>query len=458
MAAAVLGGTIGWGAALGAEELPEKPAESQDGAPTAGSGVSLSELGLAGRLTYKSFSHFRDVAHDGNFRNEGILQLEWRRKLASWSSIALVAEVRDDDGRFVRRIHHRFPDIEPHRSALSMKEAVLGLGSDLLRIELGKQIYTWGTGDAYNPTDQLNPYDYLDPIDREKMGVWSANATATAAGVSGQFVIVPLFTPSRDPLENGRWVVLSEESLPAVAVANPFGIELPTGATLQPRRIPATGFDTLQYATRFKTTRAGWDLSVSYYDGFESTPVLRRPRGLVAATTFEPVYTRVKAPGLDFSTTWQKFEFHGEAVAKFEEARGKDDRFQGLLGLNYTLDDLGLRWLEQLVFVVEHARETNLSSRSRSDFLESGAVANAFRDAVAGRLQAKFSQDTELTVGGSLDFTSDPSYYMQGKLVHKLQDTLHLEAGVDFFDGLKHTFWGKWRKNDRFFAAFKYFF
>ena len=433
-------GIVGWGGSPAAQDVP----------------VSLRDFGLSGRLSYKNFSHFEDVARDGNFRNEGALQVEWRRKLTPWAHAALVAEAREDDGGFVHGIHLRFPDTELQRSALAVKEAVVGLSVDPVRFEIGKQIYTWGTGDAYNPTDNLNPYDYLDPLDREKMGVWSLNMTATLAGVSGQFVVVPLFTPSRDPLANGRWAAVSEET--PVAVANPFGGELPSGTVLRGRRVPATGFDTIQYATRFKTTRAGWDVSASYYDGLESTPVLRRSRTVTGPLALEPVYTRIKAPGLDFSTTWRKFEFHGEAIAKFEDSHGKDDRFQGLLGLNYTLDELGLRWLEQIVFVVEHARETNLSSRSRSDYLESGAFVNAFRDALAGRIQVKFTQDTELTLGGTVDFTSDPNYYGQAKLVHKLRETLHLEAGVDVLDGLKDTFWGKWRKNDRFFAAIKYFF
>jgi len=458
---AILAAAIGFGITLPGAVLAQEPASPS---------LSLEELGIKGKLLFKSFSHFKDVANDGNFRNEGILQLEWRRKLAPWSTLSLVTEARNDDGGFVHGFHMRIPDTEPTRSALSVKELVLGLHPAPVRIGVGKQIYTWGTGDGYNPTDNLNPYDYLDPLDREKMAVWSVDTTAAVTGWDLQFVVVPLFTPSRDPLPNGRWVAFGEEGL-AAAVADQFGASVSPGvlqslglegelpsALLRGRKVPDTGFETIQYAARVKTTRGGWDLSASYYEGFESTPVLKRFRSPAGVLVLQPVYTRLRAPGVDFSTAWKKFEFHGEAVAKFEERRGKDDRFQGLFGLNYTWDDLGLGWLEQVTFVLEHARETNLSSRSRSEFIESGAFTNAFRDALIGRAQAKFTEETQLTVAGTLDLGAEPNYYVQLKLSHKLRDTLHVEAGLDFLDGLKDTFWGKWRKNDRFFASLKYFF
>jgi hypothetical protein len=59
---------------------------------------------------------------------------------------------------------------------LDVKEAVLTFRPQAVEISLGKQIFAWGTADAFNPTDNLNPWDAMDPIDNEKMGVYSSAA------------------------------------------------------------------------------------------------------------------------------------------------------------------------------------------------------------------------------------------------------------------------------------------
>ncbi|MBI4592869.1 MAG: hypothetical protein HY728_01515 [Candidatus Rokubacteria bacterium] len=415
-------------------------------------GLSLQDLGLSGKVIYKNFSHFYDVQRDGNFRDELILQPEWRHKLGSRGSVLLIADIRDDDWTIVHGLHERFPDTREHRSAISVKELVLAADLAPVRLTAGKQIFNWGTGDGYNPTDNINPYDYLDPIDREKIAVWSAAATATFAEAQVQFVIVPLFTPARDPQASGRWVEEREGG------DDTFGGNLPTGSLLRKRQVPGTDFDAIQYAARVKTTQRGWDVSLSYYDGFEPTPVLRHAGRSQFDIVFEPVYTRVKVPGADFSTTWRKFEFHGEAVARFEERRGKSDRFHGLGGFNYTWDELGVKWLDHLQLILEYSRETNLTSRSRSQFRESSGFTTAFRDALLGRFQIKFNEETQFAVSGNMDFVRDPNYYVQFKLTHKFTDAVKLEAGLDFFDGLRGTFWGVWRNNDRFFASLRYLF
>jgi len=178
-----------------------------------------------------------------------------------------------------------------------------------------------------------------------------------------------------------------------------------------------------------------------------------------------PVYTREKVPGADFSTTFGRFEVHGEAVARLVESNGRDDRFQGIAGLNYTLD-VGHRWLDQMLFVVEYARETVLRHHRHSDILDSDTVPlvgarlanNAFRDAVVGRIQAKLSEDTVLKLSGIADLAGAPSHYLQFKATHRVTDALHVEAGLDFLTGKPDTFWGRWGDNDRFFVVLRYLF
>ncbi len=435
---AALGLYLSLAAPLAAQTPAGTPPPAETPAPAESKRPGLADLGLKGHATVKNFSHFRETPTDNrNFREEAILQVEWERRLAPWARARVVVEAREDDDRYAQDVNVLVPDTATRRSVLDVKEAVLTLRSQPVEILLGKQVFAWGTADAFNPTDNLNPYDAMDPIDNEKLGVYSAAARASAGPASLTFVVVPVFTPTRGPLTGSRWV------------------EPPT-LVVDSREVPGPSVDHLQYATRLKATVAGWDVSGSYFDGFDPNPVLRAGvRG--AQTVFTPVYTRLKVPGVDFSTTFGKLEVHAEGAFKLAEYRRRDDVFQGVGGVNYTWDELGVSWLEQVTFIVEHARETVLHSHPHSPFVEPLGL-NGLRDAGVGRVQLKFNEETQLKFSGVLDLVGTASHYLQAKLNHKLSDALHLEAGLDFFAGNRDTFYGRWRDNDRFFFKAKYYF
>lgn len=317
-------------------------------------------------------------------------------------------------------------------------------------VSLGKQIVAWGTADAYNPTDNFNPYDYLDILDREKIGVYSATATLTTEAVRITLVMAPYFTPSRDPLLGQRWI-------PPGAAVGGVGESIPLGAQVQGRQVPVSN---QQYGIRAKTTLAGWDLSASYFNGAEYLPIVQKGTTSlngVAVPLFIPVYRHMQVAGFDFATTAGKFEVHGEMAYKFADRPVKDTRFQGSLGVNYTWDELPVSWLEQVIFIVEHNREVFLSSQNPG-FIVDGNYINAFRDAYSGRVQLKFTEETQFTVTGTMDLKTAVNYYVQYKLTHKLADDVHVEAGVDTLAGPLDSFWGKWRQNDRFFFMSRYYF
>jgi hypothetical protein len=318
-----------------------------------------------------------------------------------------------------------------------------------VELTIGKQLYAWGTGDAFNPTDNINPYDYLDPIDHEKLGVYSAALQATRGPTTLTAVVIPVFTPSRVPLPSSRWT----PSLPPGVVDD--------------RQLPSTSFENIQFAARIRTTFRGWDVALSYFDGFEDTPVIRQSSvaltPFVTVPRFTPVFTRLKAPGLDFSTTYRDFEFHGEFAAKFVESDGAADRWQGIAGFNYTRDQLGLAWLDQIVVVLEYAREEALATVDPTILRGAAATPaalpdSAFRNAVLGRLRLTLDDNTQVTLSGTADLTGTLNDYVQLKMNHRFTDSLQLETGLDVFTGGSDTFWGRWADNNRFFAFLTYFF
>jgi hypothetical protein len=406
--------------------------------------------GIRGEVVFKNFSHFEETPADHRkVRNEGILQVEWTRDFTPSTSIKLVGDARVDDDDLAKGVRFQIPDTARRRSSLNLVEAVIRLRHDAMELTLGKQIYAWGTGDAYNPTDNINPYDSLDPIDHEKLGVYSAALHATRGPTSFTLVVIPAFTPSRVPLPSSRW-----------APAPPTGV-------VDDRQLPSTNFENLQFAARVRTTFHGWDIALSYFDGFNDTPAIRQSSvqldPLVTVPRFTPVFTRLRAPGVAFSTTYRNFEFHGEFAAKFVESNGAEDRLEGIVGLNYTWDQPGLAWLEQIHGVLEYARAETLATvdptilRGR-DATPTALPSDAFRNALVGRLQFKLNGNTEIKLSGTADFTGTPNHYFQVKLNHKFTDSVQLETGLDFFGGRSDTFWGRWADNDRFFAFLKYLF
>lgn len=419
-----------------------KPAQA---ASPAAEPFKLADFGIKGKLTLKNFSHYFQTRDDNrNFGDEAILHLQWTRRFSEWARFNIMGEARQDDRRFTRGVRTRVPDNLLHRRMIDVKEATLKFNLPLMELSLGKQFFTWGTADAYNPTDNMNPYDYLDVIDREKMPVYSASAALDAGPVNVTFIVIPFFTPSRDPLVESRW-----------------NLELtPGGGIVEQRLVAGRDLSNMQYAVRAKTTVAGWDLSVSYFDGFEYVPVVKQQVGIVGGSLgqiFTPVYRHMQVPGFDFSTTFDKFEFHGEGAFKFENRDIKDSRFQGSLGLNYTWDDLGIKGLENIMFIVEHNREQFLSPKN-PNFIVVANFINAFRNAVSGRVRFKFNEETQFAVSETIDFSKEANYFLQFKLNHKFTDDLHIETGFDNFAGVKDSFWGKWRDNDRFFFFMRRFF
>ncbi|MGH7391760.1 MAG: hypothetical protein ACREM3_20240 [Candidatus Rokuibacteriota bacterium] len=417
---------------------------------------SLAELGIKGEVTFKNFSHFQETDNDDrNFRNEVILEVGWLHRWERRGSLALVLQARGDDAGFAEGVRFQIPDTNEHRSILAVKEAVGTLLGGPVEVTAGKQIFAWGTADAFNPTDRINPYDYLDVLDNEKLGVYSAAARLGAGPASLTFAVVPFFTPSRLPLPDDRWTPVPPPGFTAV---------------VDDRDLPGRAVENMQYAARLKATVGGWDLSLSYYDGFDDIPAFRASPATVApgavVPRFTPVYTRVRVAGADFSTTWRGFEFHGEGAFTSVQSNGRQDDFQGIVGFSHTWDGLGWRWLERTTLLLEYARQVLLGPVRDPTILKAGdsnqvgdlLADNAFRDTVVGRLRLDVDDETQVELAGLLDLTRSPSYYAQLKVSHRLRAAWFVEAGLDVMGGAGDTFWGRWRDNDRFFFLLKYYF
>ena len=416
--------------------------------------LTLRSIGITGTATVKNYTHFENNGAQ-ILVDQAILQPEWSRDLAPWAKINIVGDLRADDDDFTDGVTFQVQEKDRRRSIVGLKEAVLRVGGRQLEARVGKLLFAWGTGDGYNPTDLINPYDYLDVVDNEKIGVYAGALRIATEASSVELVVIPAFAPSRVPLLRSRWV----PDPPAGFVA-----------IVDNREVPPPAISDMQYAARAHTTVKGVDVSITYYDGYEHLPVARRSvvatESGVTLPRLTPVFARIKSPGFDFSTVYEKFELHGEGAFRLVESNGREDRFHWLAGSRYTWDELPMGWLEQVVLTVEYAREEVLASRAHSSIIEPGTLpfigdlfsTRAFRNAVITRLLVKISEATQVHLNATVDIRASPNAYVQPKLTHKITDALHLEAALDLFAGSPETFWGRWRNNNRLFVSMKYFF
>jgi hypothetical protein len=59
---------------------------------------TLASLGLKGQAVFKNYTSFESTANDRHLVvDEGMLQVEWARRLGAWAATKLIVEFRDDD-------------------------------------------------------------------------------------------------------------------------------------------------------------------------------------------------------------------------------------------------------------------------------------------------------------------------------------------------------------------------
>ena len=162
--------------------------------------------------------------------------------------------------------------------------------------------------------------------------------------------------PSRLPEANSRW-----------APPPPPGVL----AVLNDREVPGIELANVQFAARVRTTVAGGTCRRATTRDSTTCPSSarrassRRPGLAVASLT--PVFARIRAVGMDFSTTVRGIEVHGEAAVKFTPKNGREDRFQSIGGFTYTWDGLGFPWLDAVTLTLEYAGEIGLRIRDAVD-------------------------------------------------------------------------------------------
>lgn len=415
---------------------------------------------VKGTLIYKNFAHFQTTeAEQRTVRQEGILRLEVDQTFQENWRFFLVPQWKADTANYTAGAFQDFRDTTLRDPYFYFREGYLKYRGDNFDAAVGKQFYTWGTADGFNPTDNLNPRDYHDVPDREKMGIFSYSATYYPPDASLTAVVIPFFTPSRLPMAHSRWSPNPNSKSSDDSAFGALGI--PPGTTGRRREMPGKRLDKVQAGIRYKQTIAGWDVSVSYFDGYNTQPVVR-----VVDNVARPRFNRMHVIGADFTTTSGKFEYHGEWAARLYESGRATSVLPIVAGTTYTIDydwvkDLGL---EHVLWNLEYVREVTLRKKFNDQYRESGIFDRPFQNSILTRLTFKVDENNEFywSVNWNIHYHRTDhhhdNWFVQPKFMHKFSDSLKVEGGWELFWGANNSFWGKWKRNDRTFAKFTYLF
>ena len=177
-----------------------------------------------GFIEYRNFTYFRDDASDDKInRAEGVIKLEYEKYIGDLGKFLVAPKLIFDNDNYSSSYIDEFENKGARRLSFDLEEYYAEFNFSSFDLKVGKQIFSWGKADGFNPTDNLNPRDYVDLfVEEEKIGVPAINLLYYWNDFTFDLIFIPTYTPTRLPLLNSRHSFLDPE---APTVVN--GRELP---------------------------------------------------------------------------------------------------------------------------------------------------------------------------------------------------------------------------------------
>ncbi len=362
----------------------------------------------------------------------------------SWSLQGALS-YHGDNRHYTAGILDEVVEESQRRYHFNFREAYLRYQGNHVSFSVGKKIYSWGKADSFNPTDNLNPLDHLDFLYSEKKGILSSALSLSGNTAGLDLVWVPLFTPSRVPALDNRWIVNPSNFLPGDLSQYSFAAA----------DLPERDLSNSQAALRLWMTRWGFDLALTAYRGFDPIPAVQASLDLqTAALVITPVFNEIEEYGLALSRSIGGTTLNFESSYRITESDFDDDFLSFVLGINRNFYIGG--WFEEIILIAEYADEGWIHFKQNDNRLTTN-LSRPFQDTFNLDLTFKVSEDTSFNLRGSFN-AQDVDSLLAPQLILRFSDAFKLETGLHIFDGKAGTFWGNWADNDRFFAQLTYYF
>ncbi|HON38165.1 MAG TPA: hypothetical protein P5047_08500 [Desulfomonilia bacterium] len=283
------------------------------------------------------------------------LGLEFRAEVSDLSAIRIFLQAVDDGtvidpgrGLLFNEFNRIYQDKNPY---VDVDEAYVDLYSSNADLRIGIQKFAWGRLDEINPTDNLNPEDFRQGIVanelERKIGVPAVKVNAYSDVANVELAWIPWFVPYRLPTPEERWFPGVLKALAFIDTGMAAGA-IPVTARHEEIDIPAFNLDNSQAGIRVSKYVGGWDLSLSYFRGYDPTPLTEAVSDLTVELqdplaldydlsldlTYEPSLHRIQVFGFDFATTVSSFTIRGE-FAYFKD-KFYNRKLQSVLGQEIT--------------------------------------------------------------------------------------------------------------------------
>ena len=326
-----------------------------------------------------------------------------------------------------------FSDRGARRPAVSVRRLGATLTHGALTLDLGRQFIRWGKTDVMTPTDRFAPRDFLNGVDGEFLSVSGARAVVAHGANTLDLVWVPVFTPSRIPLLDQRWTA-TPAGAPAVSLVD-------AGGTMPTRS---------QVGVRWGRTAAGFEYSVSFFDGFSHLPNLD-----VQAPTLSPTgtlrvdvarrYPSLRAWGADAALPTRWATLKGEA-AYFTSSDQASDEY-----VLYVVQ--AERQIGEWLLIGGYSGESVVHQRAAASFAPDRGLARAFVARASYTIDATRSVAVESALR-----QNGAGVYLKGEYSQGHGQHWRTTLGGVLLRGDQDDFLGRYRRNSHVTLALRYSF
>ena len=411
---------------------------------------------VAGSLRFRSMFFLRDAeerpgADTSDIHYNVLLRFNtwtggdaWRFDVAGWVEGGTEEGVysgvtrwfQDDAGRTERR----------HLEINELSGMISQPNYDLV---FGKKIFKNGLSTLFSPANRLLALDLIDPLDPKEFGIWQAKIDYYLNQYTLTGAVLPVFDGGKIPPPSSRWTGRTIDSDP-----RDFDFRAITTAE---EDYPDIKFSNFGVFGRVKTTYHGWDVFFSYYDGLNPYPVLKVEQRNGEETAVKK-NVRVGNYATGFSTTWNKWEFHGEGLYN-HSYNGKDDNYANCVGgLTYIIDDLAKKvFLERIDITLEYAFEWVIREQYATGYTISSRNVRLGRNDIFTRIKFKYNKDLDFVYVSDFEL-EDNGRFNHFEANYAFGKGLSAKVAIETFNGTDESYYGRWEYNDRIIAELKYAF
>ncbi|SRR5579871_1769760 len=363
----------------------------------------------------------------GHAVNSWLLRYEPAWKPTSWLKWQASFDARTDTHRQVDRDwHFDLSDRGLRQPPFSVRRLTAQMHQGRWTVELGKQFVRWGKADILNPTDRFAPRDYINVVDNDFLAVTGARVTYEMPSDTIDIVFVPIFTPSRSPLLDQRWVV------------PPVGVPIAEGSASFPGGT--------QQGVRWNHLGRGYEASLSFFDGYNNLPLISYTIDFTAGRVLlSPYYARIRTYGADAALPLHWFTVKSEAAYFSSQTPGEDEYFEYVV----QLERIKGEWS----FVGGYAGEYVTVHRTTLDFAPDRGLTKAVLGRAGYTIDATRSVAFELAERQNGAGTWARAEYSQTFGAH-----WRATAGVSWIRGNTDDFLGQYRRNSHLSLALRYSF